>query len=778
MKKMNSKFTSYLSLLLTLFVAIGCRNQIKSNAATTKNLLQHKSQPGAKKYNSSLATKLKDKYNSIQKYYIPRTKHRLKNGQATYTNRLFLETSPYLLQHAHNPVNWYPWGTEAFEMAKKLKRPIFLSIGYSTCHWCHVMEEESFEDIEIARYLNENYIAIKVDREERPDVDAIYMSAVQALTGSGGWPMSVWLSETKKPFYGATYLPARDGDRGTRTGFLTMLKRLKKVFNDYPLKVKESSDKLTDIISKNLEQNGATSNYKLTNNILDSAINYYKKMFDFKEGGLNRVPKFPSSLPIKFLLRQISSSTNNQRDKKLTHMITLTLKKMANGGMYDHVAGGFHRYSTDKKWLVPHFEKMLYDNALLAVAYIEAYQVTKDSFFKRISEEILDYIIRDMTSSAGAFYSAMDADSIGPKGHQEEGYYYTWTPKELNEFLKPDEVKFMSQHYNVKEIGNFEHGRSILNVSNSKITNVSQIVLRASIKEKLYLERNRRPPPIRDDKILTSWNGLMISAFAQVGFILNNKKYINTAIKAGEFIWLKLQNKGRLYRTYKGSFSGGEAKFNAYLDDYAFVIAAYLDLYHATSDLIWLRRSITLNESLEKYFEDKKNGGFYMTSHDHEKLLAREKPAYDGAEPSGNSVAALNLLRLNKFTTNDKYRKTAMSLFKYMSNSLSKNPMELSELLLALDFLLKTAKEIIILVPPNKEYQSSAISHILRKTFLPNKVISIVEQGTEQEEHREVIPLLTDKVIFNDKVTAYVCKSGVCKLPTTDPLTFQKQINE
>lgn len=735
--------------------------------------------PGAETIDASLLKKFEELRKKRGKQYRPRTKHLRPDGSAQFTNRLFLESSPYLLQHAHNPVNWYPWGDEAFEKAKKLKRPILLSVGYSTCHWCHVMEEESFEDVEIAKVMNENYIAIKVDREERPDVDAIYMSAVQAMTGGGGWPMTVWLTPDRKPFYGGTYFPARDGDRGSRVGFLTLVKKLKEVYDQQPDKVAQSSQELANIIEQRLAPEKASDLPGVDS--LHLAASYYKRAYDPTNGGLSRAPKFPSSLPARFLLRY----WRRTGEKEFLKMAEFTLTKMAAGGMYDHVAGGFHRYSTDEKWLVPHFEKMLYDNALLAVAYLEGYQVTKNPEFERITREILDYILRDMTSSEGAFYSATDADSIGPKGHREEGYFFTWTPKELDQMLSSAEAKLIKRYYTVTEGGNFE-GRTILNTPKTlhevaKILKLSEKDARKhlnSAREKLYQARSKRPTPIRDEKILTAWNGLMISAFAQAGFVLDEKKYKDAAAKAANFILEKSLKGDRLFRSYKD----GVAKFNAYLDDYAFFIAALLDLYEATSELKWLKTAISLDQALENHYEDKKSGGFFMTSNDHEKLLAREKPAYDGAEPSGNSIAVLNLLRLHEFTTKDPYRARAEKAFKAFAGTLKRNPVGLSEMLLALDFHLDLPKEIIlVLLEKGLEEKSDSVKpllSVLRGQFLPNRVLGIVAAGEELSKQSEVIPLMENKVPIKGKTTAYVCKKGICKLPTSDPKEFAKQISE
>lgn len=729
--------------------------------------------PGIGKFSETLLKRFKD-IKKKKTSYKPRTKHLDKNGGAKYTNRLFLETSPYLLQHAHNPVNWYPWSDEAFQKAKELNRPVLLSIGYSTCHWCHVMEEESFEDVDIAKVINENYIAIKVDREERPDIDAIYMAAVQAINGSGGWPMTVWLTPDRKPMYGATYIPARDGDRGTRTGFLTMLKQFKKIYDERPEKVAESAKKISDLIKKRLESSDTGGLPDKSS--LQIAIDYYKQVYDAKYGGISGAPKFPSSMPNRLLLRYYYRTGDN----KVLEMAQNTLKKMAAGGIYDHVGGGFHRYSTDAQWLVPHFEKMLYDNALLAIAYTEAYQVTKDGEYKRIAKEILDYVLRDMKAPEGAFYSATDADSIGPQGHREEGYFFTWTPDEIEQTLSTNEAKLVKDYYQITTKGNFEGGRTILNTPKSLFSvakkhglseeKAREIINRA--RKKLYQKRKHRSAPIRDEKLLTAWNGLMISALAQASFVFDDKKYKNAAIVASQFVLQNLLKKDRLYRSYKD----GQAKLNAYLADYAFFIAALIDLYEATNNIDWLQKAISLDQTLEKYYEDKKNGGFFMTSNDHEKLLAREKPSYDGAEPAGNSIQLMNLLRLHEFTTNDDYRKRAEKTLKAFSLTLRKNPIALSEMLLALNFHLDKPFEIIIVKASNTT--DKIFRPILRKTFLPNKIMAIVEKGDGLKRQSKVIPLMNSKVLFKNKTTAYVCRAGVCKFPTTEVNKFREQIRK
>jgi uncharacterized protein YyaL (SSP411 family) len=720
--------------------------------------------PGAEPYPPELIRQIEKARESKGPDYQPRTRHLAEDGRARFTNRLILTSSPYLLQHAHNPVNWYSWGDEAFETARRLGRPVMLSVGYSTCHWCHVMEEESFEDLEIARFMNENYITIKVDREERPDIDSIYMSAVQALKGSGGWPMTVWLTPDRQPYYGATYIPPRDGDRGARVGFLTMLRRLKQAYDEEPDKVAGSAADLTNAIKARLTPTAGTA--AIAAEILKVAVDYYKESFDAANGGVTRRRKFPSSLPVRMLLRY----HRRTGDERSLEMATVTLRKMAAGGLYDQVGGGFHRYTVDPEWLVPHFEKMLYDNALLVSAYLEGYQVTGDEELARIARETLRYVERDMTSPEGAFYSATDADSLAPGGHREEGYFFTWTPAELVEALGEEKARILSTVYGVTEEGNFE-GRNILHLPDERVP----AKLRKDIdeaREILYRKRGERPAPLRDEKILTAWNGLMISAFAQAALVLDEEGHARTAARAADFLLHKLKHDGRLLRSYKD----GQASHRAYLQDYAFLIAGLLDLFEVTSERRWLEETVALDRMLEKHYEDKESGGFFLTSDDHEKLLAREKPGNDGAVPSGNSIASLNLLRLHEFTTEDRYRQRAEKTMK-AADLLARAPMAVSEMLLAVDFHTDSPKEVVI-VTRGQTKQAEPFLDRLRGVFLPNRVVSVAAEGKHLESLSEIVPLLKGKVARDGEATAYVCKRGVCDLPTTDPDVFEKQIRE
>lgn len=735
---------------------------------------------------SNIQLEIQASFAAKPKGYRARTKHFV-DGKPKYTNRLIRETSPYLIQHAHNPVNWYAWGDEAFEAARDSQKPVFLSIGYSTCHWCHVMEEESFEDEEIAKYLNDHYIAIKVDREERPDVDAVYMAAVQNLTGRGGWPMSVWLTHDKKPFHGGTYFPARDGDRGSRFGFLTILEALKKNWDENPEKIQKGSVQLAEVIKQDLGSRPSVTEVP-GREVIQKAVGHYKSRFDSEDGGMQGSPKFPSSLPNRLLLRNFASPVServgdpqDRRGEGVTSAL-FTLKRMALGGMYDQVGGGFHRYSVDEKWLVPHFEKMLYDNALLIPAYLEAWQISKDPFYKHIAEDILKYIQRDMTDvGTSAFYSATDADSLNLAGHREEGFYFTFTPAELISILGEADAGWTSKYFDVTPKGNFE-GRSILHLKDP-LTEKDRIKWQ-SVREKLLEARNKRPLPIRDDKILTSWNGLMIGAFAKGSIVLQEKKWKIYAERAADFIHRKMYRDGRLFRTYKD----GQAKIGGYLDDYAFMIQGLLDLFEATQKEEWLKWALELDATLASKFEDPA-GGFFMTASDGETLIAREKPGYDGAEPSGNSIHALNLMRLYTLTTTDEYRKRAEKILKAFGSTLAARPTSLSEMLMALDYFHSTPQEIVLVGSDEKSIKP--FMEFLSQEFVPNKavVFSLLPFEGEGRTHgnadgerelldasksNRLIPYTAGKIMQKNKPTAYVCEGGVCKRPVTDVETFKK----
>jgi uncharacterized protein YyaL (SSP411 family) len=724
--------------------------------------------PGIETFPDELRHRLAVALSSRRPDYVPRTHHLLPEGGPKYTNRLILESSPYLLQHAHNPVNWYSWGDAAFEAAAAAGKPVLLSVGYSTCHWCHVMEEESFEDEEIARYMNENYIAIKVDREERPDVDAVYMAAVQAISGRGGWPMTVWLTPDRQPFYGGTYYPARDGDRGAGKGFLSLLRDLQVYYHANPDRITEMAGQLSEAVRGSLaaEEPGNMPGTAA----LESAVNLYKRLFDPVHGGVGGAPKFPSSLPIGLLFRY----HRRTGDTESLRMAELTLEKMAGGGMYDHVGGGFHRYSTDQRWLVPHFEKMLYDNAQLVPLYLEGYQLTGRADFARVAREVLDYVEREMTAPEGGFFSATDADSEG-----EEGTFFIWTLQDVRDALGPERAEVVIEYYNLSEAGNFE-GRNILHTPYPLATVATRAgtqpdTLWSVIEESrrlLYETRSRRIPPGLDDKVLTGWNGLMISAFARAASILEEPGYARSAERAADFLLRELRQDGRLLRSWRA----GAARGNAYLDDYAFLIAGLIDLYETTFRIEWLQEAIALQEVLERHYSDPDNGGYFQTSDDHEKLLVREKPDYDGAVPSGNSVAVMNLLRLHEFTATDGYRQRAAAAFRAFGATLEKSPGKLAEMLLALDYHLDSPKEIVIVTPPGSADQAGPFLAELRSTYLPNRILAVVAAGDELDRQTGVIPLLKNKIPVDGQATAYVCENRVCALPTGNRRVFAEQI--
>ena len=678
-----------------------------------------------------------------------------------HTNRLIHETSPYLLQHAHNPVDWRPWGAEAFDEARRLGKPVFLSIGYSTCHWCHVMEEESFEDEEIASVMNDLYVSIKVDREERPDVDAIYMAAVQALTGSGGWPMSVWLTPEREPFFGGTYFPPRDGARGASHGFMTILRDIHATYKEDPARVGRASAALVNAVRSRIEAGGgpagAAAAGRPAASLIVDTLTVFKRLFDDRDGGLRRAPKFPSNVPIRLLLRAHARSA----DGVALMMAGLTLEKMAAGGMCDQLAGGFHRYSTDARWLVPHFEKMLYDNALLVVAYAEAHQVTGRADFARVARDTLDYLLREMTAPDGGFYSATDADSKRPDGKSEEGAFFVWSEAEIRQLLgaAPETDRFI-RYYGVTAGGNFE-GANILAVA---APDEREHAALAPQRAALYAARLHRPPPFRDEKILAAWNGLAISAFAVGGRVFDEPRYVDAAARAATHLLDKMRLDGRLARSAKDGRVGAAG----FLDDYAFACAGLIDLFEATFEPRWLREAITLAGEAERLFADPA-GGWFMTAADHEKLIAREKPAYDGAEPSGTSVALLNALRLATFTSDDRWRAIADRAFAAVAPTLIENPLALTEALLALDYASDEPKENAIVWPRDAGPDAARpLLDVIRGTFVPNHALAAASEA-DVPALGALIPFIADKTAAGGRATAYVCVRGGCELPVHEP---------
>jgi uncharacterized protein YyaL (SSP411 family) len=756
------------ALLALSFVALA----IPGHAVETSSI--PKALPGAGPLPEALREQLAAVLAERGPEYRPRTMHLRDDGAPVYTNRLLLETSPYLGQHAHNPVDWRPWGDEAFAEAKRRNVPVLVSIGYSTCHWCHVMEEESFDNVDTARLLNQNFVAIKVDREMRPDVDQIYMSAVHAMGQRGGWPLNVFVTPDRKPFYGGTYFPPVE--RQGRPSFRNVLSRLSDEYQKDSTRITTFGDRLEAAVRGGLESANATASKIPERKTLTSAASEASARIDREWGGSGQRTKFPSSVPLRFLLRHHRRSG----DAEALDLAVLTLERMAQGGIYDHVGGGFHRYATDRRWLIPHFEKMLYDNALLAVVYLEAWQATGRADFARVVRETLDYVAREMTSPDGGFYSATDADSPTPGGESEEGWFFTWTPAEIEAVVGADDARVLAAWYGVTPEGNFE-GRNIFHTWRTPAAVATEFEMSpeqlasevATAREKLYAARLERPAPLRDDKILAAWNGLMISAFARAGFAFDEPRYLEIARRAADFVLGKMREEGRLRRAHQGPRASGPA----FLEDYAFMIAALLDLYEASPDPRWLREALSLQAVLDAHYADGEGGGYFKTSDDHEKLLAREKPDRDGAVPSGNSIAALNLLRLTEFTGDDAHLARAMLLFSALETRFSAQPSAFGELLLALDYHWDATKEVVIVAPASRDAVPEMLAP-LRRVFSPNRIVALVTQGVDLDAHAELVPLVGGKRAIAGKVTAYVCENRVCAYPTSDPKTFERQLRE
>jgi len=674
-----------------------------------------------------------------------------------HTNRLNHETSPYLRQHAHNPVDWYPWGEEALAKARREDKPIFLSIGYSACHWCHVMERESFENEPTAALMNELFVNIKVDREERPDLDSIYMEAVQAMTGQGGWPMSMFLTPDGKPFYGGTYYPPEP-----RYGMPSFIQVLHSVANAYQSKrdqINDQAQRLTELLQQTATLTAQDSD--LSTAILDEAIQQLLQYFDSEEGGFGSQPKFPQPMTLDFAMTQQA----RKGDLDALYMAELTLEKMAHGGIYDQLGGGFHRYSVDAIWLTPHFEKMLYDNAQLLRSYLHAWLITKQPLYRRIIDETIDYVLREMTSPEGGFYSTQDADSEG-----EEGKFFVWTPTEIEAILGKEAATVFNAYYGVSARGNFE-GKNILHVV-TPVENVAQrfqmpieTVERslAASRRKLFDAREQRIKPGRDEKVLTEWNGLMIHALAECGAALGRDDALHAAQNAANFILQQMsQPDGKLYRSYKD----GQARLNAYLEDYAAFGIALVALYEATFDLRWLGEASRLTRLLIAQFGDDQNSGFYQTGLDHEQLVVRRKDFIDNAIPSGNSLTAELLLKLAVLTGNEDYRRQARLICLVMKESMARQPTGFGRLLCALNHLLVPSQEIAIVGDPEGA-DTAALLQVVRSRYLPTSVLAVKRPGEES-----MLPLLEGRDLVNGQAAAYVCENYACKLPVTDVQTL------
>ncbi len=689
-------------------------------------------------------------------------------------NRLIHQKSPYLLQHAFNPVDWYPWGEEAFEQARKQDKPIFVSIGYSTCHWCHVMERESFDNPAIAAIMNQYFVSIKVDREERPDVDRVYMTATQALTGGGGWPMSVFLTHDLKPFYAGTYFPP--DSRYGRPGFRDLLEGIHQAWITNRQKILQSADQITAHLQQRTVPQATNAN--LTEALLMKAYNQIAGSYDSHYGGFGNAPKFPRPVTFNFLLRYYHRSG----EKKALEMTLVTLRKMAEGGMHDHIGGGFHRYSVDDQWRAPHFEKMLYDQAQLAVSYLEAYQITKEPFYAEVARDILDYVLRDMAGPNGAFYSAEDADSPLPENPEEksEGAFYIWTKVEIEDILGTEASKIFNYYFGVEEKGNALSdpqgeftGKNILYVAHSLDETAKQFgksstemkKLLQESRQKLFQVRVKRPRPHLDDKVITSWNGLMIGAFARGYQALDEPRYLKAAEHAANFITTKLYDPDKkiLLRRYRDDTAGLEA----HLDDYAFLVHGLLDLYEAVLDVKWLAQAMELTDKQIVLFWDKTGGGFYDTSGKDETVLSRMKEDYDGAEPTGNSIAALNLLRLAQMTDNDDWHQKGAKTIVTFGERLQQYPSIMPQMLAALDFQLDKPKQIIIAGAPEAMDTQKMLREI-HSRYLPNKIILLADGGEGQKRLSKYLPFIASVSMQNGKATAYICENYVCKLPTAD----------
>ena len=667
--------------------------------------------------------------------------------QENKSNRLINEKSPYLIQHAYNPINWYPWGEEAFEDAKKEDKPIFLSIGYSTCHWCHVMAHESFEDENVAAILNKFFISIKLDREERPDVDSVYMTVCQALTGSGGWPLTIIMTPDQKPFFAGTYFP-----KTSRYGMPGLIEILESVATQW----KNSKEKLINSSDNILKELGKffvseSNDTKLSEKNLKNGYNQLLKSFDIKYGGFSPAPKFPTPHKLMFLLRyyKMYDETN------ALEMVETTLGSMYRGGLFDHIGYGFSRYSTDDKYLVPHFEKMLYDNALLVIAYLEAYEITKNPLYKDISIKSLEYVFRELTSNEGGFYCAQDADSEG-----EEGKYYVFTPDEIKIILGEEDGNYFNEYYDITDEGNFE-GKSIPNlIKNSNYNKKDEKI--DVLAQNILDYRNERYSLHKDDKILTSWNGLMIAALSKAYKVLEDEKYLEYAKKAVDFIYNNLvDSKGRLFARYREK----ESKHKAILDDYAFLTYGLIELYESSYEILYLKKAIDLTEAMIDLFFDEKNAGFFLYGKDSEKLIARPKELFDGAIPSGNSVAAYNLIRLARITGKSLFEEISKDVLDYIAGSIISEEINHSFFLIASSFALNKTKELICVIKDESEKEKIKDTLSDMQAFNLTVIIKNEENSSELEE---LIPYTKDYTLKDNKATYYLCEGNSCFPPTNN----------
>jgi len=680
-------------------------------------------------------------------------------------NRLINETSPYLLQHAYNPVDWYPWGPEAFERAQAENKPVFLSIGYSTCHWCHVMAHESFEHPEVAKLMNEAFISIKVDREERPDIDNVYMSACQMMTGSGGWPLSIIMTPDKKPFFAGTYIP-REGRFGL-VGMMELIPHIRELWATRRSEALNLSDKIATVLEQTSQD---TPGDELDEATFKLTYEQLSQRFDKQHAGFSIAPKFPTAHNLLFLLRY----WKRYGTPEALDMVEKTLRAMRRGGIYDHIGFGFHRYSTDSQWIVPHFEKMLYDQAMLAMAYTEAYQATGKEVYAKTAKEIFTYILRDMTASEGAFYSAEDADSDG-----KEGKFYLWTQEEIRRALGNEELDFVTRVFNIEKDGNFaeqttgrKSGDNILHLGKAlsefaSDLNLSQQDLQENldaIRQTLFAHREKRIHPMKDDKILTDWNGLMIAALAKGAQAFDEQEYAEAACRAADFILGNMSKPdGRIWHRYRDGQAGVEAN----LDDYAFLAWGLIELYEATFNTRYLEAALKLTDNMVGHFWDEDSGGLYLTPDDGERLLVRKKEIYDGAIPSGNSVAMLNLLRLGHMISDVDLEEKAAKIGGAFSGIVKQSPSAHTQLMVSMDFTISPCYEVVIAGKAKAE-DTKAMLKALRTSFLPNMVVLLNPDGQELTEIAKLAEFTKNQRSIDGRATAYVCKNYNCKLPTTD----------
>src|SRR5258705_8941434 len=704
-------------------------------------------------------------------------------ARSEHTNRVAHEKSPYLLQHAHNPVDWYPWGEEAFAKARHENKPIFLSIGYSTCHWCHVMEHESFENEEVAAIMNREFVNIKVDREQRPDVDRVSMAFVQATTGGGGWPMSVWLTPDLKPFVGGTYFPPEE--RYGQPGFKKVLERIATAWKENHENILEQGGKIVAALQES--QSAAKGEAQIDAATLDAAYRQIDRSYDPKEGGFGNAPKFPRPVTFNFLTRFYARDPKSDSGKHALDMALFTLRKMAAGGMHDHIGGGFHRYLVDRYWHVPHFEKVLYDQALLAVAYLDAFQITKDKQYESVARDILDYVARDMTSKEGGFFSAEDADSpvVGiddPPSHKTaEGAFYVWTKKEIDDALG-DSAEVFDFHYGVQAHGNAPEasdphdefrGKNIL-IERHTIAETARHFKKSEgeiarvltqSREKLFGIRAQRPRPHLDDKIISAWNGLMISAYARAAQVIDEPRYLEIATRSANFVRTKLYDpSGKiLYRSYRESRSNIEG----FADDYAMVIQGLLDLYEASFDVECLKFAIQLQEIQDRLFFDEKNGGYFSNSGRDESVFVRMKDDNDGAEPAASSIAALNLLRLSQIYDNPKIAERAKNTIDAFATILLQFPSGMPQMLVAVENSLGNPRQIVIAGKKDSP-ETKALVKEVRRHFLPNTIVILADANEGQKYLGERNKAVRAMSLVEGKPAAYVCENFTCKAPVTD----------